>query len=309
MNSPSFDRDVSDAVKRFQQRHGLNPTGILSQSTLRELNVPAEDRLDQLRTNRLRITELIGKTWGKRVVVVNIPSYELQALDRNQVQVYSRVVAGKPTTPTPEVTASIQAINLLPHWHVPQSIANRALIPLIKKDPGYLKREHLRVYSTSGQGVEIDPREINWWASQGERYVFRQDPGPQNALGLIRIDMPNRHIVYMHDTPLKKLFKYTSRPYSAGCVRVENIFALAEWLVKGDNKDWDLARIGATIKSGKPETIQLNQAVPVHFVYITAWAKSPTFVEFRDDIYNKDSRRLVISSNEGWTTSVEKVMP
>jgi len=119
INSASFDRDVTNALKRFQQRHGLRANGILSRSTLRALNVSAKDRLDQLNTNKLRITELIGKTWGKKVVIVNVPSYELQAMDRNQVELYSRVVAGKPTTPTPEVTAPIRAVNLLPHWHVP----------------------------------------------------------------------------------------------------------------------------------------------------------------------------------------------
>jgi len=120
--------------------------------------------------------------------------------------------------------------------------------------------------------------------------------------------MPNREIVYMHDTPLKKLFKYSSRPYSAGCVRVQSIFELADWLVKGDS-GWDTARIRSAIQFGTPETIKLKQAVPVHFVYITAWAKSPTYVEFRNDIYKKDGRRLVISSNTDWNTELQKVMP
>ena len=309
LKSIQFDSDVAAGVKRFQKRHGLKPSGILGRSTRRAMNVSARDRLDQLRTNWLRLSEQLEKIRGqKKYVLVNIPSFELQAIENNRLALVSRVVVGKTSTPTPELSASIRAINLLPYWHVPQSIARRALVPHIKKDINYLQRERLRVYSTTGEGGEINPHEINWWQFQGQRYVFRQDPGPQNALGLIRIDMPNKHIVYMHDTPLKKLFRYHARPFSAGCVRVQKIIELATWLVQSDT-GLDRNRIEAIINQGKQVTIKLVEKVPVHFAYITAWSKSPNFVEFRSDIYRKDGQRLVIASNDGWNTQVTKIMP
>ena len=309
LKSIQFDSDVAAGVKRFQRRHGLKPSGILGRSTRRAMNVSARERLNQLRINWLRLSDHLEKIQGqKKYVLVNIPSFELQAIENDRLALVSRVVVGKTSTPTPELSASIRAINLLPYWHVPQSIATRALIPHIKKDINYLQRERLRVYSTSGGGGEVNPSEINWWQFQGERYVFRQDPGPQNALGLIRIDMPNKHIVYMHDTPLKKLFRYHARPFSAGCVRIQKIFELATWLAHAD-AGIDRNRIEAMINQSKQVTIKLAEQIPVHFVYITAWSKTPLFVEFRSDIYRKDGQRLVIASNDGWDTQVTKIMP
>jgi L,D-transpeptidase YcbB len=239
--------------------------------------------------------------------LVNIPAYELQAVNAGRLELYSRVITGKPNTRTPEISARIQALNTLPYWHVPQSIARRQLIPAIKKDPAYLAKHRIRVFTSWG-GEEIDPRSVNWWAPQGQRYVFRQDPGPQNALGLLRLDMPNKHIVYMHDTPLKKLYDYYLRPYSAGCVRVQKVFGVGEWLLRGDGSP-ATGQLTARIGQGRRATIKLKTPVDVHFVYISAWATRQGIAHFRPDIYRRDEDIIETTVSGGWRTQTSAVMP
>jgi len=302
-NSSGFDRGVQEAVIRFQTRHGLTPSGEVNRFTLKALNVSAQHRLHQLRLNRKRLRRMLARTSGKKYLVVNIPGYELQAVSGGSVQISSRVVVGKPATPTPEVTAGVRAVNFLPYWHVPQSIAKRALIPAVKKNPGYLTKEHIRVYASWG-GAEVNPTQVNWFAPQGKRYVFRQDPGPFNALGLIRLDMPNRHIVYMHDTPLKKLFRFHLRPYSAGCVRVERVQDVAAWLMKSQP-----ARVAQMTQSGQPQTVKLARPVPVHFMYLSAWATNGGLANFRIDIYDKDGKAASAARLAKWDSGSRSVAP
>lgn len=306
-SSSGFDRNVQEAVVRFQTRHGLTPSGEVNRFTLKALNVTAEQRLHQLRLNRKRLRQLLAGTEGKTYILVNIPGYELQAVSGGRLQLSSRVVVGKPVTPTPVVRSAVRAVNFLPYWNVPQSIARRALIPAVKKDPGYLQREHIRVYASWG-GAELNPAQVNWWAPQGKRYVFRQDPGTFNALGVIRLDMPNRYIVYMHDTPLKKLFRYHLRPYSAGCVRVERVQPLAQWLLRNEG-GWSQSRITQTIASGRPQTVKLSRPVPVQFTYLTAWASGDGLAHFRIDIYGKDARKAPAARLGKWETGSRSVAP
>ncbi len=303
-----YDAELQRAVAAYQQRMGLTPTGIANTRTLTMLNVPARQRHRQLVLNRDRIAALLPQLSRSRYVLVNIPAFELQAIDTGRVALFSRVIVGKPTTPTPEISAAIKAINLLPYWHVPQSIATRALVPKIQEDIHYLDREHIRVFSSWG-GEELDPRSINWWAPQeGQRFVFRQDPGPFNALGLVRLDMPNREIVYMHDTPLKRLFNYALRPYSAGCVRVQNVLDLAGWLAEGGAglTKADLMRM---INAGQRETIDLREPVPVHFAYVSAWVTGDGTTHFRPDIYDKDQEDSGVAKSAPWGQADVRVTP
>ena len=143
-----------------------------------------------------------------------------------------------------------------------------------------------RLVMQLSNGEEIDPATINWWEPGAERYAFRQDPGPQNALGLLRFDMPNKHIVYLHDTPMKDLFNQFERAYSASCVRTENYIALAEWALAGQ-EGWSPQDIQATLAASRPRTAKLARPIPVHFIYLTAWMQDGA-VSFRNDLYNQD---------------------
>ena len=297
----SFDSGLEAAVKGYQMRNGLEPTGIVYGITQRSLNVPADTRLRQLQLNLARMQELLPKLSSPRYILMNAASFELQGLAGGRVEMTSRTIAGKRATPTPSVSAKVQAINLLPYWHVPGTIAKAQRVPAVRKDPSYLYKEHIRVYSTFG-GEEVDPAAVNWWGPEADRYVFRQDFGEHNALGVLRFDMPNKHIVYMHDTPMKNLFGFFERAYSAGCVRIQNFVDLAQWVLAGQD-GWTRASLEDAIASGQPKTIKLASAVPVHFIYLTAWEENGA-VQFRNDLYNRDE-----SAFDGGEDVASRAMP
>lgn len=297
---------VVEGVKRFQMRHGLKPTGRVYGSTLAALNIPAKQRLAQLRLNLERVRKISRQLKGKRYIVVNIPAYELQAIDRGRVKLYSRVITGKSSTPTPVTATRIRALNFYPYWNVPQSIATRALVPKVTQDPGYLARERIRVFA--GKGAEVDTTKVSWTPSMGRRYVFRQDPGPGNALGVIRLDMPNKYTVYMHDTPLQRLFRYGVRPYSAGCIRVHKIFDLSAWLLQ-EKGGWSRSRVMKTVAAARAETVTLPRPVPVYLVYVTAWGLPDGTAQFRVDIYNRDGTDRVTAEIEGSKADVSALTP
>lgn len=286
-DSYTFDSDVQRAVMAYQDRNGLEPTGVVFGITLRSLNASVDYRIKQLQVNLSRMKELLPKLNTERFLLMNAASFEVQGISNGVVEIASRSIVGKRTTPTPTVHASVRAVNLLPYWHVPSSIAQRALVPAIQKDPTYLFREKIRVFSSFG-GEEVDPSQVNWWGPESKRYVFRQDPGQQNALGVVRLDMPNKHIVYMHDTPMKQLFNRHERAYSAGCVRVQTVLDVAAWLIDG-HEGWTRQRIDQAIANGQRDTIKLSKPVPVHFIYLTAWVENGQ-VQFRNDLYNRDDR-------------------
>jgi murein L,D-transpeptidase YcbB/YkuD len=287
----AFDDAVEAAVKRYQLRNGIEPTGIVYGITQRLLNVPIDVRVRQLELNLQRMQELLPRiSTQQRYIVMNAASFELQGIEGGSVAVTSRTIAGKRATPTPVVSAQVQALNTLPYWHVPGTIAKAGLIPMIRKDPGYLYKERIRVFSSFG-GDEVDPSSVNWWGPEAERYVFRQDPGPQNALGVLRFDMPNKHIVYMHDTPMKNLFDYFERAVSAGCVRLQNYYGVADWVLAGQD-GISAATLRDRVANGQQSTIRLKQPVPVHFIYLTAWVDNGV-VHFRNDLYNRDASAFV----------------
>ncbi len=296
---------VVDGIKRFQMRHGLKATGRVYGSTLAALNVPASQRLAQLRLNLDRVRKIARQLKGKRYIVINIPAYQLQAIDRGRVHLYSRVITGKPSTPTPVTATSIRALNFYPYWNVPQSIAARALVPKVMQDRGYLARERIRAFAGSG---EVDTTRVNWSPSMARRYTFRQDPGPGNALGLIRLDMPNKYTVYMHDTPLQRLFRYGVRAYSAGCIRVHKIFDLSAWLLK-DNGGWSRSRVDSAVAAARAQTVNLPRPVPVYLVYVTGWGLPDGTAQFRVDIYNRDGTDRVAAEIEGSKAEVSALTP
>ena len=273
-------------MKRYQKRNGLEPSGIVYGITQRSLNVPAETRLKQLQLNLERMQELSPKlAAAPKHILMNAASFELQGISGGRVEVVSRTIAGKRATPTPTVSATVQALNILPYWHVPGTIAKAALVPAVRKDPSYLYNERIRVFSSFG-GEEINPASVNWWGAETDRYVFRQDPGPHNALGLLRFDMPNKHIVYMHDTPMKNLFGYYERAYSAGCIRMQNFVEVAIWVLGGQD-GWTQSSLQSAIAGGQAKTIKVAKPVPVHLIYLTAWIENGA-VQFRNDLYNRD---------------------
>jgi murein L,D-transpeptidase YcbB/YkuD len=290
--------DLEAAVRRFQEEHGLRVTGRVDKPTLQALNVPAHARLAQLRLNLQRIRELIAQRTEDRYILVNVPAFQLEAVEDHQVQLRHRVIVGRPERQTPSVRATVRALNFFPHWRVPDSVAALDLIPRLVKEPDYLFKERIRVLNGAFNGPEIDPTNIDWRQADPGKIKFRQDPGPQNALGLVRIDMPNEHGVYMHDTPMKPLFAQRGRAFSAGCVRVQDVFALVDWIARYEPGWEPQSRVREILEAGQPVDVVLTRPVPVYFTYITAWAEPDGRVIFRPDIYGRDGVRELTAGME-----------
>ena len=288
--SQRFDGELEEAVKRFQESFGLRTTGRVDPPTLAQLNISAHARLEQLKLNQRRIRELMQSRIEDRYVVVNVPAFQLEAVEGHEVRLRHRVIVGKQDRQTPSIRASIRALNFFPYWRVPDSVANLDLIPRLLKEPDYLQKEQIKAFNGFG-GPEIDTMQIDWRQADASRIKFRQEPGPQNALGLVRIDMPNEHIVYMHDTPMKPLFGQRGRAFSAGCVRVQDVFQLVEWIARYEPGWENPGRVQEVIAAGQPLDLTLSRQIPVYFTYITAWAEADGRVEFRPDIYGRDGSR------------------
>jgi murein L,D-transpeptidase YcbB/YkuD len=284
---PTFDQSFLDGLSRFQIRNGLRVSGFVDQRTLAALNVTAEERLRQLETNLTRIQGLMSINKAPRYVLVNVPAFVAQAVEHGNLALESNVVTGKPARATPRVDAKIVEVNFYPTWSVPEIVAQQDLIPKIRKDPSYFSEEHFTVM-TDWKAAPLDPATVDWNSPQVVSYKFRQEPGPFNALGVVRINMPNKYSVYMHDTPLKQLFSQSARAFSSGCVRVERVQELVAWLL-GEQKGWTLEKVEAQIASGQKIDVKLAKPVPVHFVYLTAFAGANGVAQFRPDIYGRDS--------------------
>jgi len=289
--SDVYDDALAAGVRRFQARHGLEETGIVGPRTLAALNVPVGKRLRQLAASLDRLAVMDFK-FAQRYVVVNLPAAFAEAIEGDKVVRRYTVVVGKPDRPSPTLTALITTVNLNPTWTVPLSIMKKDIITRMRKDPGYVERMHMRVLD--GQGHEIDPRSIDWNSDRAPNFTIRQDSGAGNALGAVRIDMPNHYSVYMHDTSHKEFFSADYRFQSSGCTRVEDPRALAAWLL-ADNPGWSRREIDAAIAKGERTDVRLAHNVPVAWVYLTGWVTRDNTIHFRDDVYGHDEKPALVA--------------
>jgi L,D-transpeptidase YcbB len=291
--SPAFDTYVDSAVKRFQARHGLPSDGVLGQYSFAAMNVSAPVRLGQLETNLVRLRTMSGDL-GYRYVMVNIPAAQIEAVENGRVVLRHTAIVGKIDRQTPILNSKINEVIVNPYWNAPESIVQKDIIPLMRKDPTYLTSNKIRLFGPDGQ--EVDPTTVDWSTEDAMKFRFRQDPGAGNAMASVKINFPNPHAVYMHDTPQQSLFSKLMRFDSSGCVRVQNVRDLVTWLLRG-TEGWDRQRFEQTIKSGESTPVQLTDPVPVYFTYVSAWSTGDAVVHFRDDIYARDGvDELQISS-------------
>lgn len=279
-----FDAATEAAVRRFQARHGLSELGSIGKLTLKALNEPVATRLAQLEHSLERLAGN-GFPFTQRYVVVNIPGASVEAVSGGRVEARFKAVVGRPDRRSPVLEAKITAVNLNPTWTPPLSILKKDIMPKVAKDPSFLTQVKMRVFNRAGQ--EIDPSTVDWSGRSGIDFWVREDPGPLNSLGFVRIDMPNEHAVYLHDTPKRDLFRSDVRFHSSGCARVENVRDLAAWLLQGTG--WGRPKIDAQIATGERSDIRLPKPVPVAWVYLTGWGAGDGSVQFRDDVYDYDS--------------------
>ena len=280
----TYDAAVVEAVKRFQTRHGLEATGNVDAKTLKAMNVPVAERIKQLEASLERLFGM-DFVFAERYVVVNIPAAFVEAVSNDKVERRYRVIVGKIDKPSPTLTAFITAVNLNPTWTVPLSITKSEIRAHMRRDPTYLSRMHMRVLGARDE--EIDPQTIDWSSDRSPNFTVRQDFGGFNALGNLKIDMPNPYSVYMHDTTTRNLFANDYRFDSHGCTRVDNVRDLAAWILE-DVPPWNRAAIDAGIAAGKLKIINLPHKMPVAWVYLTGWVTRDGTVQFREDVYKHD---------------------
>lgn len=276
------------ALKRFQHRHGLAADGAAGPQTIAALNVSAEDRVRQLQVN-LERWRWMPRRLEPLHVAVNIPAQMLELVDHGEVKMKMRVVVGDLKHPTPGLQATMTSVVLNPTWTVPPSIASREILPKLKKDPNYLASNNMRILdafpddSPLAAGVGVD-----WASYDAGRFPFRlrQQPGPDNALGLVKFNLKDSDDIYLHDTPQRSAFSRPYRALSHGCVRLEKPVELAQAVLADV---WD-EKLDDIIAEKQTKTLKLERPVTVYLLYWTAWVEDDGSVHFRDDIYGHDAR-------------------
>lgn len=305
LQSNLYDDLLLRAVRRFQRRHGLGPDGTIGPSTLVALNVPAQERLQQIQLN-LERWRWLPSDLGPRYILVNVPNFSLEVIENEQPVLTMRAMVGTEDWRTPVFSAPMTSLVLNPEWIVPRSIATKEILPLVQQNPGYFKQHNIKVFLRgTARYTEVNPRSIKWGRVSAENfpYRFRQQPGTKNPLGRMKFLFPNQFSVYLHDTPATWLFGKVARAMSHGCIRVEKPIELAEYLLRDDPR-WTREAILAAIAEEKTYSIGLPEAIPVHLLYWTAWVNDDLSVQFREDLYGRDAvlaealqkRRPAISS-------------
>lgn len=280
------DENLVAAVHRFQRRHLLREDGIVGRQTLAALNVPVATRIEQIRANLERARWLLHGL-PRTFVLVDIAGYRLSYFRPDGTLWQSRIMVGRPYRSTPMLRSEINRLTFNPTWTVPPTILREDMLPMIRKDPDYLTREDIEVISLSG--APLDPRQIDWW--HPGNLLLRQRAGPHNALGRVAIRFPNRHDVYLHDTPAQGLFNLDRRAISSGCIRVANALELARLLLD-DEKKWNQAAIDELVASGLTREVALARRVPLILYYWTVAVDAEGVVSFRPDIYQRDAAVL-----------------
>jgi len=285
-----FDEGTDRGVRVFQARHGLVVNGKVDEATWYAMAVPAQTRLNQLYLNLQRV-QTMAPNLSDRYVVVNIPAATIEAVGGGMVEQRHTAVVGRVDRATPIMASKIHQINFNPYWHVPKSLIERDLTKYMQEDPEYLTKQNIHIYD--GKGNEISPTSIDWTnIGSAVNYMFRQEPGAENSMGHCKINFYNPYDCYLHDTPTKALFGENARFHSSGCVRVEGVNQLVNWLLR-DNGDWDQSKVDNTFASNERLDVSVKAQVPIHTTYITAWANRQGTVSFRDDVYQFDAQGKV----------------
>ncbi|RSK34478.1 L,D-transpeptidase family protein [Hymenobacter metallilatus] len=285
-----YEGELVEAVKEFQTMNGLKPDGIVAGETLRLLNIPVSQRIDQIMLNMER-WRWIPKKFEPSYLLVNIPEYTLHVVEDNKEAFTMPVIVGKTLNATPVFSDKMEFVVLAPYWNVPYSIIDKELRPKLAADPqGTLDRLDMEVVKGWGaKATPVDPSSIDWanLTEKTWKYTLRRRPGPKNDLGDVKFIFPNSNDIYLHDTPHDELFSQTKRGFSHGCVRVAEPIRLAEYLLR-DKPNWDRTAILDTIAGRREKYVTLPEKLPVYLVYFTTWVDEAGKVHFRDDIYGHD---------------------
>ncbi len=285
-----YDATLEQGVKAFQERHGLAADGAIGPGTRAAMNVPVAERIDQIRINLERGRWTLHEIKGE-FVLVDVAGFYVSYFRNDEPIWTSRVVVGKDQRETPIFRSKITYVVFNPTWTIPPGILVKDKLPVLKRNPGALKAMNIRVLDRSGR--EVNPYSVNWnqyGPSRLPPYQFVQDPGPNNALGLVKVMFPNPYLVYLHDSPAKSLYEQDQRTFSSGCIRVQKPFELAELVL--NDPQWNQQSIDAVIATKQTRTVNLKSPVPVLILYWTAQPRPDGQVTFRNDVYGRDPPTL-----------------
>jgi murein L,D-transpeptidase YcbB/YkuD len=283
---------TEDAVTRFQRNHGLAVTGAVDNTTLKQLNVSAQKRLAAIRANLPRMAEY-SRDLGPRYVVVNVPAMQIEAIDNGTVYSIHNAIVGRPSRPTPVVMTHLATVKFNPYWNAPPSIIERDILPRMKSSGAsrVLRDMNIKVFEGVG-GPEVDPDSVNWRRVVVDNYHFRQEPGGSNAMATAKIEFNSPFGIYLHDTPEPHLFNTGQRFYSSGCVRVEKVAILINWIMNGQD-GIDNSRIAGLAETKERLDVTVANAPQLRVAYLTAWPGRNGEVHFRPDIYELDGSGFV----------------
>lgn len=289
-DSLHYDDKLVDAVKQFQRRHGLEPDGVIGETTRHYLNQSLNHKADLIELNLERL-RWRPKKYGPDYISINIPEYMLRVYKNGKKKMDMKVVLGTEYNSTPVFSDTIEYIVFSPTWNVPASITKEEFVPKLIDDPGRLDPERFVVYKN---GEKIDPSEVDWEDDDLDLEEFRivENPGDMNSLGLVKFMFPNKYNVYLHDTPSEKLFEENKRAYSHGCIRLEKPVDLARFLLSENDIRWKDEEIKEAMSQTEPKNVPLEKKYPVEIEYRTVWVDDEGLVNFREDVYDHDKRQL-----------------
>ena len=272
--SAIYNDTLETAVKNFQNRFGYTPNGVITAALIKEMNVPAIRRLEQILMNMERMRWMPSRPEGN-LILVNIPEFVLHVYDGKKKDFDMAVVVGKEGHNTMMFRGDLNQIVFSPYWNVPSSIVKKEILPELDKDPNYLEKQNMEVTGKDAEGVP----------------EIRQKPGPKNSLGKVKFLFPNSFNIYFHDTPAKELFNRDKRAYSHGCIRLSEPEKMANYLLR-NQPEWTPEKINAAMNSGDQQFVKLKNPVPVFITYYTAWVDENGVLNFREDIYQHDQQLL-----------------
>lgn len=282
-----YDEELELKVMAFQQRHGLNPDGVIGRFTLEALNITPAERAEKMRVNMERLRWLPLEI-PEKYVMVNIANFTMDVIEGSDTLLSSRAIVGRSYRKTPVFTGRMTYLVFSPTWVVPPGILANDVIPAVRKDPDYLNQKNMKVIRFDG--TEVDQSTIDWVSVTGRNfpYMIRQEPGPDNALGRVKFMFPNQYNVYIHDTPSRNLFSRDGRAFSSGCIRIEKPFEFAQLLL-ADNPRWDDNAIRTAMNADREQTVRFSKPWIVVLVYFTSWADGQGNIQFRQDVYDRDA--------------------
>ncbi|CUH82369.1 murein L,D-transpeptidase [Tritonibacter multivorans] len=286
--SNEFDDKLQDAVRQFQEDHGLNVDGVAGTGTIREINRTAEDRLKSVLVAMERERWLTPER-GERHVLVNQTDFTAKIVDQGEVTFVTRSVIGKHTSDrrTPEFSDTMEHMVINPSWYVPRSIVTKEYLPKLKNNPH--AHSYIEITDNRGRVVNRDAVDFTQFTARSFPFAMRQPPSSRNALGLVKFMFPNKYNIYLHDTPAKNLFSREVRAYSHGCIRLAQPFEFAYALLAKQSED-PKAFFDRTLNSGRETKVNLEKNVPVHIIYRTAFIDETGTPQFRRDVYGRDAK-------------------